>query len=167
MFESGGKSQAGNLIYAMTPFVKIYEWIKYGKYARNTALDGFASSDASVMVVHSADDDVIEIGYGYDKYYKKYKDDPRFTFVRFEDKGHNDIFNDQENTYKDEFNDGFNHWLETLDYDYKTDENKDRFIKDKADYITKNLDHARWSDRLDEDLMASFLDFYEKAIAGK
>ena len=164
MFESGGKSQAGNLIYAMTPFVKIYEWIKYGKYARNTALDGFASSDASVMVVHSADDDVIEIGYGYDKYYKKYKDDPRFTFVRFEDKGHNDIFNDQENTYKDEFNDGFNHWLETLDYDYKIDENKDRFIKDKADYITENLDHARWSDRLDEDLMASFLDFYEKAV---
>lgn len=163
MFESGGKSQAGSLIYAMTPFVKIYERIKYGKYAKNTALDGFASSDARVMVVHSADDDVIEIGYGYDKYYKKYKDDPRFTFVRFEDRGHNDIFNDQEDTYKDEFNDGFDHWLETLDYDYSTDENKDRFIKDKADYITENLDHARWSDRLDEDLMASFLDFYNKA----
>ena len=163
MFESGGKSQAGSLIYAMTPFVKIYERIKYGKYAKNTALDGFASSDARVMVVHSADDDVIEIGYGYDKYYKKYKDDPRFTFVRFEDKGHNDIFNDQEDTYKDEFNDGLDHWLETLDYDYSTDENKDRFIKDKADYITENLDHARWSDRLDEDLMASFLDFYNKA----
>ena len=164
MFESGGKSQAGSLIYAMTPFIRIYERLKYGKYAAKTALDGFAASDASVMVVHSADDDVIEIGYGYDKYYEKYKDDPRFTFVRFEDKGHNDIFNDQEDTYKDEFNSKFDEWLETLDYDYKAGENKDRFIKDKAEYITKNLDHARWSSRLDEELFARFLDFYDKAV---
>ena len=164
MFESGGKSQAGGLIYAMTPFVKIYERFKYGKYAANTAMDGFASSDASVMIVHSADDDVIEIGYGYDKYYKKYKDDARFTFVRFEDKGHNDILNDPEDTYKDEFNSEFDHWLGTLDYDYKAQENKDRFIEEKAEYITKNLDHSRWSSRLDEDLFARFEEFYEQAI---
>ena len=164
MFESGGKSQAGELIYAMTPFVKIYERVKYGKYAQNTAMDGFAAADASVMVVHSADDNVIEIGYGYDKYYKKYKDDPRFTFVRFDDRGHNDILNDPEDTYTDEFNAAFDQWLETLDYDYKAEENKDRFIAEKAEYITKNLDHARWSSRLDEDLFASFLSFYDKAI---
>ena len=164
MFESGGKSQAGGLIYAMTPFVKIYEGVKYGKYAKNTAMDGFAASDASVMVVHSADDNVIEIGYGYDKYYKKYKDDPRFTFVRFEDRGHNDILNDPKDTYTDAFNAEFDQWLETLDYDYNAEENKERFIADKAEYITKNLDHARWSSRLDEDLFASFLEFYDKAI---
>ena len=120
MFESGGKSQAGSLIYTMTPFVKIYERVKYGKYAKNTAMDGFASSDASVMVVHSADDDVIEIGYGYDQYYEKYKDDARFTFVRFEDKGHSDILNDPE-------------------------------------------DHTKGSSRLDQELFARFLEFYEKA----
>ena len=164
MFESGGKSQAGSLIYAMTPFVKLYERFKFGKYAANTAMDGFASSDASVMVVHSADDNVIEIGYGCDKYYKKYKDDPRFTFLRFEDRGHNHIFNNQEDTYQDEFNAEFDDWLKTLDYDYKAEENKDRFIKEKAEYITEHLDHARWSSRLDDDLFAQFLDFYDKAI---
>ena len=164
MFESGGKSQAGDLIYTMTPFVRIYERFKYGKYAANTAMDGFDASDASVMIVHSADDDVIKIGYGCDKYYPKYKDDPRFTFMRFEDRGHNEIFNDPDNTYKDEFNAGFDSWLETLDYDYKAAENKDRFIMDKAEYITLNLDHARWSHRLDEDLFAQFLAFYDKAI---
>ena len=164
MFESGGKSQAGDLIYAMTPFVKIYERFKYGKYAKNTAMDGFESTEAPVMVVHSADDDVIGIGYGYDKYYKKYKDDDRFTFVRFENKGHNDILNDPEDTYKDEFNAKFDQWLETLDYDYKAEENKERFTQEKAEYITQNLDHARWSSRLDEDLFASFLAFYEENI---
>ena len=116
------------------------------------------------MIVHSADDDVIEIGYGYDKYYKKYKDDARFTFLRFEDKGHNDILNDPEDTYKDEFNAEFDQWLGTLDYDYKAVENKARFIEEKAEYITKNLDHSRWSSRLDEDLFARFEEFYEQAV---
>ena len=164
MFESGGKSQAGDLIYTMTPFVRIYELVKYGKYARNTAMDGFAATDAAVMVVHSADDDVIEIGYGYDKYYAKYKDDPRFTFVRFEDRGHNDILNDPEDTYTDEFNAGFDQWRDALDYDYRAEENKARFTEEKAEYITENLDHARWSSRLDEELFDTFLAFYEGAL---
>lgn len=164
MFESGGKSQAGGVIYTMTPFIRIHERFKYGKYALHTAMDGFEASDAAVMVVHSADDDVIGIEYGYDKYYEKYKDDPRFTFIRFEDKGHNEILNDQSNTYKDELNAEFDKWLKTLDYDYNAEANKERFKKDKAEYLTENLDHARWSSRLDEELFAQFLEFYNKAI---
>ncbi len=164
MFESGGKDVAGNVIYAMRPCISIYEHIKYGKYAENTAMDGFDSTDAPVMIVHSADDGVIGIEYGLDKYYKKYAEDPRFTFIRFEDRGHNDIFNDPDNTYKDEFNADFDKWLETLDYDYLAKENMERFKADKAAYITENLDHARWSHRLDEDLFSGFLDFYDRSI---
>ena len=164
MFESGGKSQAGNVIYAMTPFIKIHERFKYGKYASSTAMDGFENTDASILVLHSADDNVIGIEYGYDKYYEEYKGDPRFTFIRFEDRGHNEVFNDPDNTYKDEFNAGFDKWLETLDYDYKAEENTERFKADKAEYITENLDHAKWSTRLDEELFAQFLDFYNTAI---
>ena len=164
MFESGGKSQAGSLIYTMTPFIRLHERFKYGKYAANTAMDGFNATEAAVMIVHSADDDVIGIEYGLDKYYKKYKDDPRFTFIRFDDRGHNEILNDPANTYKDEFNAGFDPWVETLDYDYSAEENKERFMEDKANYITENLDHERWSHRLDEGLFAQFLKFYEQAI---
>ena len=164
MFESGGKSKAGDGIYAMTPFIRLYERIKYGKYATNTAMDGFEASDASVMIVHSADDSVIGVEYGCDKYYEKYKDDDRFTFMRFEDRGHSDILVDQADTYKDEFNAGFNDWAKTLGYDYKASENKDRFIADKAEYITENLDHERWSRRLDEDLFSKFLAFYNEAL---
>ena len=164
MFESGGKSQAGDVIYAMTPFIRIHELFKFGKYSTNTAMDGFDSTDADVMIVHSADDSVIEIQYGLDKYAPKYKDDPRFVFVRFEDKGHNSILNDPDNTYADEIDAEFADWLETLDYDYRASENKDRFIKDKTDYLNENLDHYRWSHRLDEDLFARFTAFYDEAI---
>ncbi len=164
MFESGGKSQAGSLIYTMTPFIRLHERFKYGKYAANTAMDGFNATEAAVMIVHSADDDVIGIEYGLDKYYEKYKDDPRFTFMRFDDRGHNEILNDPNNTYKDEFNAEFDPWVETLDYDYSAEENKERFMEDKANYITENLDHQKWSHRLDEELFAQFLNFYEQAI---
>lgn len=164
MFESGGKSQAGNVIYAMTPFIRIYERFKYGKYAERTAMDGFANSDASVLILHSADDNVIGIEYGYDQYYAKYKDDPRFTFIRFEDRGHNEVFNDPDNTYTDAFNASFDKWLETLDYDYRAEENQGRFQEDKANYITEHLDREKWSNRLDEDLFAQFLEFYDAAI---
>ncbi len=164
MFESGGKKQAGDLIYTMTPFIRLHERFKYGKYAVNTAIDGFNSSEASVMIVHSADDDVIGIEYGYDKFMDSFKDDQRFTFVRFETRGHNEIFNDPDNTYKDEFNDGFDKWLETLSYDYNSEENKDRFAEDKAAYINEKLDRARWSTRLDNELMKKFLDFYDNEL---
>lgn len=164
MFESGGKSQAGGIIYAMTPFIRIHEYFKYGKYAKNTAMDGFDATDANIMIVHSADDGVIGIEYGLDKYYEKYKDNSRFTFIRFEDRGHNEVFNDPNNTYKDDFDAQFDSWTKTLDYDYKAEENRKRFLDDKANYITENLDHEKWSHRLDEGLFAQFLEFYEQSI---
>ena len=76
----------------------------------------------------------------------------------------NEVFNNPDNTYKDEFNAEFDKWLESLDYDYKAEENKERFKEDKAKYTTENLDHAKWSTRLDEELFVQFLDFYNTAI---
>ena len=167
MFESGGASQAGPVIYAMTPFVRIHEYLKFGEYATNTAMDGFESTDAAVMLVHSADDNVIGINYGLDKYYEKYKDDARFTFIRFEDKGHNDILNDPSDTYREELDAVYAEWLKTLDYDPDAKENKDRFREDKAKFLDENLDRYRWSHRLDENLFARFLEFYDNNIEGK
>jgi len=72
---------------------------------------------------------------------KKNKDNSCFVFARFDDRGHNWILDDPNNTYRDEFNAEFDFWLETLDYAYEAEENKERFIVDKAKYITENLDH--------------------------
>lgn len=159
MFESEGKNQAGDGIYLMLPFAKIHERIKYGDYALNTAMDGFSKSDAAVMIVHSSDDEVVPTRYGYDKYYEKYKDDPRFQFVRLENSGH-EYF--KLGSYSDEFNKEFDKWLETLDYDYNAAEYKERFIEDKADYIHNHLDRDKWCNSLDNELFQSFVDFYDE-----
>jgi len=160
IIEAQGKKEVGNGIYLILPFVKAYEHIIFGKYAANTAMEGFASTAAKVMILHSRDDSMVPIQYGYDKYYAEYKDDPRFSFIRFEDKGH-DYFN-AGTTYMDEFNVDFDKWRENLEYDPTDPENSERFIQDKMDYINQNLDRKKWSNRLDEDLFKEFVKFYDE-----
>ena len=159
LFEAGGKEEAGSFIYTMMPFVRLHERIRYGKYASNTAMDGFAASKAAVMIVHSADDSVVPIEYGCDLFYKKYGSDPRFTFIRLEDNGHNYVFDDR--TYIDEFNAGFDEWRDSLDYDYRAEENLEQFAADKAEYIHGHLDREKWSSMLDAELFERFLAFYK------
>ncbi len=161
VLESQGKELVGAGIHLMLPFARLHERIKFGDYASNTAMDGFSKSDAAVMIVHSADDDVVPIQYGYEKYYEKYQDDPRFQFVRLEHAGHNCL---NLKTYNNEFNKGFDQWLETLDYDYHADENKERFIEDKADYMHRNLDRDKWCNSLDHELFQRFVDFYDEQL---
>ncbi len=162
MFESEGKKVAGDGIYAIMPFVKLHEFIKYGKYATSTATDGFENSEASVMVVHSEGDKVVPVEYGYDIFYDKYKDNERFTFIRPENSEHDHVYHDK--TYINEFNAEFDKWLGTLDYDYNLAENKECFTKDKANYINENLDRKKWSDMLDKKMFEQFLEFYNTNI---
>ena len=159
LFEAEGKKQIGNGIYLMLPFVKLHEKIQYSGYASNTALDGFSKSNAAVMIVHSFDDETVPIEYGYEIYYEKYKDDPRFRFIPFEDKGHNYFNND---TYRNAFNAEFDQWLKTLNYDYNAEENRERFSEDKANYIYQNLDREKWCNSLDLELFEGFVDFYDE-----
>lgn len=160
LFEAQGKQIVSGGIYVMLPFAKLWDSIKFGKYAAATALDGLKASDAAVMVVHSADDTIVPIAYGFEKYYAAYKDDPRFTFLPLEDRGHSYVYNDL--TYIDEFNAGFDEWLKTLDYDYRED--TERFAKDKAAYIETHLDRARWANNLDTELFDTFVRFYDEHL---
>ena len=86
--------QSGNK-YAdlILPFVKAYEVFHYGpKYAFSTGMKGFAKSDCGVMIIHGELDGTVPISAGYDIYYEKYQNDPRFTFKRYSDRGHTNIF---------------------------------------------------------------------------
>ena len=162
LFEAGGIDEAGDVIYTMMPFIKLHEWIRYGKYASNTAMDGFEASESAVMIVHSEDDGVVPIEYGFDLYYEKYAADPRFIFIRLEHSGHNYVYDDT--TYIDDFNAEFDDWLKTLDYDYKADEYSECFASDKAEYIHEHLDREKWCSMLDEELFDRFLCFYNEHL---
>jgi hypothetical protein len=102
---------------------------------------------------------VVAAKYGYDKYIKKYKDDPRFTFLVLEGRDHNYMFDDD--SYRQAFNEEFNKWRDSLDYDPRDKVNYDRFVEDKANYIRENLDREKWSHKRDPELFKQFLDFYD------
>lgn len=163
---SQGKAMAGEAVNMVLPFMNFYESISFGKYASNTASKAFEATDAKVMVFHSSDDTTVPMEYGYDIWYEKYKDDPRFTFVPFTDKGHSAIMQSEKaSAYMDDFNAEFAEWGETLGYDYEAEENREQFIKDKAEYINENLDRAEWADLLDYEIFDSIAEFYIEACA--
>lgn len=39
---------------------------------------------------------------------------------------------------------------------------KERYAQDRAEYIHDHLDREMWSDRLDEELLDQFVDFYDR-----
>lgn len=162
LFKAEGKKQIGNVVYLILPFLNLYERMRFGGYAANTAMDGFSKSAAAVMIAHSMDDEVVPTEYGYDIYYERYKNDSRFSFIPLENKGHN-CFNDE--TYRSAFNAAFLEWRETLAYDYNAPENKERFSAEKAAYISQNLDRKKWSDSLDDTLLKKFANFYDSHIS--
>ena len=162
MIEDVGTDIAGPLFYGMLPFVKLHEKILFKEYSSCTAMDGFAASNAAVMVVHSDDDTVVPKKYGYDIYYETYKDDSRFKFLEFKDKGHNNIFRDT--TYYNAFDKEILDYYTTLDYDYNSPANSERFAKDRADYINNHIDRAKWADCVDKDLLKQFIDFYDSHL---
>lgn len=89
MIESQGESIMGPFINIFMPYISLYERLKFGEYAAYSALDGFENSDAGIMIIHSRDDYVVPIEYGYDKFYDVYGDNSRFSFIKYDDRGHN------------------------------------------------------------------------------
>lgn len=80
--------KAGDIGRIMIPFAALHEFFLFGKYAFSSAMKGFAASDCKVMIIHGAQDAVVPIRYGYETYFEKYKDDERFFFRKFPDRGH-------------------------------------------------------------------------------
>ena len=91
VMRSNEKKMGAAVAKAMDPFIGLYEVITYGKYAFSTAMKGFAGSDCGVMIIHGELDGTVPIELGYDIYAEKYADDPRFTFLRYSDRGHTNI----------------------------------------------------------------------------
>ena len=106
MASTASKKVGSFLTNASLPYLKIYENWVFGKNYKLNAIDGFKSSECKVLIMHSSDDKIIDMNYGYNKYYKEFKDNPRFTFVKYENKEHGFMFlNDEARTMMDNYYD--------------------------------------------------------------
>ena len=91
LIEQQGETMIGFAIHLFMPYLSLYERLRFGEYAAFSVMDGFAASDAGVMVVHSRDDRTVLPENGFDRFFDVYGEDPRFSFVEYEDRGHNKL----------------------------------------------------------------------------
>lgn len=161
---SQGKDMAGDAVNMVMPFLDIHEVLTFGEYAKNTASKAFEATQAKVMVLHSRDDNTVPVEYGYEIWYDKYRDNPRFTFVCFTDKGHNAIMQSEEaREYQKKFQTKGEAWREALDYDYESEENKERYEADVAEFYAENFDKQAYGYMLDYEIFDSITEFYIEA----
>lgn len=155
MLECEGRNIAGDAIDFVLPALAEHEQKRFGDYAGMSILDGLASTDAKIMILHSEDDGMIPVGISYDRYFAAYGDDPRFTFVHFEDRGHNYPFcNPARQVYVDAFNAASKAYV--AEHGEPTEE-------ERAAYYNEHLDlHQLYP--LDMDLMHQMLALYDSSI---
>ncbi len=154
LFEQEGESMIGSGIKLFIPYVSLFERLKFGKYAAYSAMDGFADSDAGIMIIHSKDDTTVLPENGYEKFYRMYGDNSRFCFVEYEDRGHNAYYSDASRHYREQLNEDYTAYVDANGGEYNA--------KIKAEFMEKYLDRSKCYE-LDYDLMQQILEFYNSA----
>ena len=156
MLEFEGRNIAGDAIDLVLPYFEDYEKETFGEYASMSILESLADTEASVMLIHSADDEMIPYELSYARYYEKYGDNPRFTFIRYEDRGHNYVFcSEDRRKYVEAYNAEANVYLETVGE--MTEEMR-------AAYYEEHFDKHRGYE-LDSELMLQMLELYNNNIS--
>jgi dipeptidyl aminopeptidase/acylaminoacyl peptidase len=156
IIEEEGKRIAGDAINVLLPYISFYERIKFGKSSTYSCIDGFDNSAAGVMVIHSTDDEMISMKKSFTIFHDLYKDDLRFNFVKFDDRGHNYVlYSDVSREYKKEFNRGFDEYVGSLAGELTSEL--------KASYFKEHLDKKSLFD-FDEELMDGIVKFYDSYV---
>lgn len=153
-----GKSMMGSAIELFMPYFSLYERLKFGKYAAYSAMDGFAESDAAIMVLQSKDDPVVLPENGYEKFYDAYGGDPRFCFIQYENRGHSGVcFSDAAQEYDKQLEEACSAYVEA--------NGGEDTAAIRAEFMEKNLDKEKCYE-LDEDLMQRIVGFYDDYCRG-
>ncbi len=155
MLETEGRNIVGNVIDFVLPILEKHEKKVFGEYASMSVLDSLDATDARILFIHSENDDMIPIEISFDRYYEKFSQNDRFSFVRFKDKGHNYVFTSEARfQYVEEYNKkAEEYWVSvgTMTEEMRAAYYKEHFDKQKG-Y------------ELNSELMAQMLELYNSSI---
>lgn len=147
---------AGQVSKMSLPFVRIYETIKYGKYASSNAMDAFEKTNAKIMIVHSEDDKTVPIEYGYNKYYEQFKNDDRFIFKHYENRGHGNVFYSKE---------GAKYYNSLKDHIEQYIDSKNNITQEEiVNFANQITDRNKLSNLLDYEMFDEIIEFYNSCL---
>ncbi len=156
MIEAEGKRLAGDMVNMVLPDMEKLEEQKFGEYAKIGCSDGLSATGAGVMLIHSADDEMIDKAISFDVFKDKFGSDPRFRFIEYDGRGHSYVFHsDNARAYIDEFNENFDEYIAGLEGGFTPEA--------KAQYLSENLDKKRLNE-LDGELFGQMLRFYDEYL---
>lgn len=152
-----GEQYAGRLKELMTSYAKIYERLKYGSYAKYSVNEGIdKAKNAQILIVHSSDDRTVLAENGYDLFLQEHKDNPRVSFVLYDDRGHSDLFYDRETVfYRGILKERYIRYL--LEHKVPDSDEARVAFRDDPNYVD-----FEWCFQLDEELMGNILNMFKK-----
>lgn len=158
MLETEGRNIVGNVIDYVLPIFEKHEKKTFGDYASMSILDSLDATDVPALFVHSEDDQMIPIEISFDRYFEKFANNDRFSFIRYKDRGHNYIFcSENRRKYVEEYNVGADAYKESVG----------ELTEEKAAaYIEEHFDKHKGYE-LDSELMAQMLELYNNSIQTK
>lgn len=145
--------------YAM-PYLELYERLKFGKkYTDITATEGMANTETKLFIIHSKNDTTVPTIYGYNKFYKEFsasEHSDRFTFVLYEDKGHDYLYySDDAWEYRATLNENYKNYVES--------NNKEYSAETKTEFMNANLDKKRCFE-LNYELFGEILETFNSSV---
>lgn len=90
----------GDYMQLATPFLWMCDFMRFGKYATYSSLDGLASTDTEVLLFHSNDDATIPIKQGLTIYQEKLSYKENLHFVEMTGKKHDVYFSEEATAYR-------------------------------------------------------------------
>lgn len=141
----------------LLPYVSLYERIKFGKeYSKITAVEGMEKTGADILIVHSQDDKRVPIEYGYQIYYEEFKDNERFSFIKYENQGHsNMLYSQNAISYRTQLENDYQAYL------------KENGKRDKArvreEYMQKHINKKLYFEP-NQELFESILSLYNSSV---
>lgn len=155
LIKAQGQQMVGGFIGFMMPYVNAIERIKCGRYSSANSLDGFSNSECGVLIAHSSDDTTVPISYGYDVYYKQYAGNERFEFIRYDNKGHNNVI----------YSDSYMNYLKNFNYEFSSYfGERTPSLEERIAYIKQNLNREIYCNGLDTELFERILNFYNSYL---
>ncbi|MFZ2538669.1 MAG: alpha/beta fold hydrolase [Oscillospiraceae bacterium] len=149
-----GISMYGSYVKMLSPFLSVCDFVKFGKYSSYSSYKGLEKTNAKVLIIHSDDDDMINIENSFDLYQEKLGNRPNLTFMRMTGKVHQ-VFQSQSNRdYNKQKNVEFRK-IKEANGNKMTDEMMNDFFKDYDSELANELDL---------DVMKKIVDFYDSSI---
>lgn len=88
VIEDIARYYVGDIISVLVPYLTLYENYLFQENSHLNGVDGLRETSARVLMMHSEDDIIVNYSSNFLFYQSIFEDDPRFSFLSFEDAGH-------------------------------------------------------------------------------